>query len=686
MTRTRTISSTRITRTRRSAIATLVAGALVLFGATTLAVAEHAQYRQRIEAQVLSDVGETRARLESALANRLSLVDGAAALTVAHQGDVESEFEEFALGLAGSHRSYTGRAGSDPALRSLQLAPAGVVTYVWPVEGNEDAVGHDLIADPVRGPAVVRAIEERRFVLAGPFELLQGGSGLVGRNPIYLDEAGQEEFWGFATVVLNFDVIAEEALLTTAEDRNLNYAIRGRDGLGANGETFLGDPAVFDHNPVLLDVLLPNGTWQVAAVPASGWPVIWRRLTPVGVFLGGLGIAIALAMAVWRSEKARRAIERISTDLSRIIHATASPILAVDGNGIITEWNRAAERLSGIDRAEAVGSRFADGSWRPLADDRDAEALIQAVRDASEGRSTGDVRVTLRTEQAVILDFDVTPRSSDGLDIGAVCIAQDVTARLDAERVRAENLAMARSARFKDEFLAGMSHELRTPLNAIIGLSQVLKKGTFGALESKQQTYVEQIGASGEHLLALINDVLDLAKLEANATQLVRRQTDLTAVVHQSLGVIAPLAAKKNLTVTSPDVRGDTTAWVDERRIRQVVLNLLSNAVKFTDGGGRIGVKLRGSDDTVDIVVWDTGIGIADTQRHLLFEPFQQIDGSLAREHEGTGLGLAMVAKLVELHGGSVGVESDPNKGSCFAVTIPRHASAPPYKSVVPIS
>ena len=651
-----------------------MAGALVLSGASILAVAEHAQYRQRVEAQVLSDVGGTRARLESALANRLSLVDSAAALTFAHEGDVESEFERFAVGLAGSHRSYTGRAGSDPALRSLQLAPAGVVTYVWPLEGNEGAVGHDLIADPVRGPAVVRAIEERRFVLAGPFELLQGGSGLVGRNPIYLGEGDQEEFWGFATVVLNFDVIAEEALLTTAEDRNLNYAIRGRDGLGADGEIFFGDPAVFDHNPVVLDVLLPNGTWQVAAVPAGGWPVIWRRLTPVGVFLGGLVVAIALAVAVWRSETARRAIERISTDLTRIIHATASPIFAVDANGIVTEWNKAAERVSGIDRAEAVGNSFENGSWRAVAVDRDAEALIRAVRDASEGLSTEDVRVTLHAEQTVILDFDVTPRSNDGADIGAVCIAQDVTARLDAERVRAENIAMAKSARYKDEFLAGMSHELRTPLNAIIGLSQVLKRGTFGALEPKQQTYVEQIGVSGEHLLALINDVLDLAKIEANATQLDRRPTDLIAVIRQSLGVIAPLATKKNLTVTGPDEGGDATAWVDERRIRQIVLNLLSNAVKFTDDGGSIGVELRGSDDAVDIVVWDTGIGIADVQRHLLFEPFQQLDGSLAREHEGTGLGLAMTAKLIELHGGSIEVESRPGKGSRFTVRVPRQA------------
>ncbi|MDH5423150.1 MAG: ATP-binding protein, partial [Acidimicrobiia bacterium] len=125
---------------------------------------------------------------------------------------------------------------------------------------------------------------------------------------------------------------------------------------------------------------------------------------------------------------------------------------------------------------------------------------------------------------------------------------------------------------------------------------------------------------------------------------------------------------------TGPDEGGDATAWVDERRIRQIVLNLLSNAVKFTDDGGSIGVELRGSDDAVDIVVWDTGIGIADVQRHLLFEPFQQLDGSLAREHEGTGLGLAMTAKLIELHGGSIEVESRPGKGSRFTVRVPRQA------------
>jgi len=528
-----------------------LAAVLVLLGAVALAVAEHRQAQQRVRAQVISDVSDTRAKLEGALANRLALVDGVAALATALDGRVADQFDQFVVGLAGSHRSYTGRTGTDPALRSLQLAPGGVVTYVWPLAGNEAAVGHDLLADPVRGPAVRRAIDERRFVLAGPFELLQGGLGLVGRNPVYLPTpGGGEEFWGLATVVINFDEIAAEAGLAQTGRNGLTYAVRGTDGLGADGDVFLGAEDVFAGDPVILDVLVPNGTWQVAAHPADGWPVLHRRLIPLAVILIGAVVALALGGAVWR----------------------------------------------------------------------------------------------------------------------------DVTGQVEATRIRAENVAIARSARLKDEFVAGMSHELRTPLNAIIGLSRVLERATFGPLNEKQFEYIQQIGSSGEHLLALINQVLDLAKIEANSDHLELTDVDLMEAATEALHVVRPLATKKRLELVGPVGGGNVTVTADPLKVRQILLNLLSNAVKFTPDGGMVGVEIDATPTSAGITVWDTGIGIGEDEHHLLFEPFQQLDGSLAREHEGTGLGLAMVQKLAELHGGSVSVESRLGHGARFVVSIPRTA------------
>lgn len=646
----------------------------MLAGALFVAGSEHRQYVNRVRAQVISGLSEKRATLESALATRLSLVDGMAALAVAHDGDIAAEFDAFAVGLAGSHRSFLGRQGSDPAVRSIQLAPDGVVTYVWPVEGNEEAIGHDLLADPERGPAVERSIRERRFILAGPFELLQGGSGLVGRSPIFLEtDDGSDEFWGFATVVINFDEIASEAGLDSPVSGDTLYAVRGRDGLGEQGEVFLGSAHAFDHDPVLMDVVVPNGTWQIGAHPVGGWPLPQDRATPIIITVTGILLAAMVSTLIWRATSARRSLERVSDDLYRLIHSTSSPIIGIELDGTISEFNKGAGRLLAVGREEAVGSDLQTVLQNASCSRKCIENLHAAVTGAFAGKSSEDVRVILPGATTTILSFTVTPRlRSDGSSAGAVCIGQDITSRVELEEIRAENIAMTRSARLKDEFLAGMSHELRTPLNAIIGLSRVLNRETFGPLTDRQESYVRQIGESGEHLLALINDVLDLAKIDSNGGELNIERVEVNAVATEAIAMIAPLVEERSQNVTGPPVDAEQAViFADRRRVRQIALNLLSNAVKFSPEGGQLGIEVAKTDDGVEIAVWDHGIGVPEEARHLLFEPFQQVDGSLSREHDGTGLGLALVAKLVALHGGAVDLESRPGVGSRFVVRLP---------------
>ncbi len=654
---------------RRAPLLAAASAALVLIGAVTVAYAEHSQYEERVRAQVLSDVSDVRASLEAALANRLVLPDALAALAIAHQGDVIGEFEEFAQGLAESHRSYLGVTGEDPAVRSLQLAPDAVVTHVYPLEGNEAAVGHDLLADPVRGPAVQRAIDERRFVLAGPFELLQGGMGLVGRAPIYL--GAEEAFWGFATVVLNFDDIRAEAGLAEMTRNGLSYSLRGRDGLGAEGDVFAGDELVFDHDPVVLDVLVPNGTWQIAAHPVAGWPVFPLRGASLAIIATGVLLAGLVATTVLRWEKERQAVLRVSDNLTRLVDSTTSPIVAVDAAGWITEWNRAMVELSGVSSEAARTNHFEHLSSTVFDAGPASEDLLAAIESVRSGaRDSIEITLTAGAPRRIV-SFLVTPRLDPGGSRGVVLVGHDMTVRLDAERMQAENVALARSARLKDEFLAGMSHELRTPLNAIIGLSSVLSRQTFGELSDKQSEYVDLISSSGEHLLGLINDVLDLAKLDADRVELEIRPCDLGSVVRDSLDMVRHQADQRGVAISEPLLKGDLGVTADRRRVQQVIVNLASNAVKFTERGGRMGVDVERAGEEIAITVWDTGIGIDPDKRHLLFRPFQQVDGSLSREQEGSGLGLAIAAKLVELHGGTISVDSRPGHGSWFTVTLP---------------
>src|SRR5207245_1601327 len=232
------------------------------------------------------------------------------------------------------------------------------------------------------------------------------------------------------------------------------------------------------------------------------------------------------------------------------------------------------------------------------------------------------------------------------------------------------NRELAAASQHKSEFLANMSHELRTPLNAIIGFSEVLSERMFGDLNKKQEEYLKDIYASGTHLLSLINDILDLSKIEAGRMELELTDFDLPTALDNALTLVRERAGRRGITLqaTVDERLGEVRA--DERKIRQVVLNLLSNAIKFTPEGGRIEVLAAPKDETVEVSVSDNGIGIAPEDQEAVFEEFRQV-GTAAKKVEGTGLGLTLCRKFVELHGGRIWVKSEVGLGSTFTFTIP---------------
>src|SRR5262244_2629031 len=231
--------------------------------------------------------------------------------------------------------------------------------------------------------------------------------------------------------------------------------------------------------------------------------------------------------------------------------------------------------------------------------------------------------------------------------------------------------------RHKSEFLANMSHELRTPLNAIIGFSEVLQERMFGELNEKQAEYTEDILSSGQHLLSLINEILDLSKVEAGRMELELTTFDLPLAIDNARTFVRERATKHgiNLDVNIDEHLGDYVG--DERKIKQILLNLLSNAVKFTPEGGRIGINARKVDGAVEISVRDTGIGISPEDQAKVFEEFRQVGSNYVHKTEGTGLRLTLAKKFVELHGGRIWVDSEIGKGSTFSFTLPERSSLP---------
>jgi PAS domain S-box-containing protein len=256
------------------------------------------------------------------------------------------------------------------------------------------------------------------------------------------------------------------------------------------------------------------------------------------------------------------------------------------------------------------------------------------------------------------------------LKLNAELEARVASRTVDLSRVNTE---LVHALRVKDEFLANMSHELRTPLNAIIGLSESLEEQTVGPLNEKQGKYIGTVRESGQHLLELINDILDLAKIESGNGSLNRGYVDVHTVCHASLRMVNQMAQKRNQQVTIEADNRLTRIFADERRLKQMLVNLLSNAVKFTPENGRITLEARGNweENTATFMVRDNGIGIKEEDLPRLFNPFVQLDSDLSRRNTGTGLGLSLVAQMAHMHGGSVGVESRPGVGSSFRFTLP---------------
>ena len=253
--------------------------------------------------------------------------------------------------------------------------------------------------------------------------------------------------------------------------------------------------------------------------------------------------------------------------------------------------------------------------------------------------------------------------------------ARDISDRLETEeKLRESNEQLARATRLKDEFLANMSHELRTPLNAILGMTEGLQDSIFGDINGLQRKALATIERSGSHLLELINDILDIAKIEAGQIELEMTPTELLPLCQSSLVFVKQQALKKKIRLDVQIPLGLPDLLVDERRIRQVLINLLNNAVKFTPEYGSITLTAKPSPDRKDyltIAIEDTGIGISTTDLGKLFQPFVQIDSALNRQYEGTGLGLALVKRIVELHGGTVNVTSTLGVGSTFSLELP---------------
>jgi signal transduction histidine kinase/ActR/RegA family two-component response regulator len=379
----------------------------------------------------------------------------------------------------------------------------------------------------------------------------------------------------------------------------------------------------------------------------------------------------------------QRRAEQEQRRQSAILEATTDLVANWTPQGQLTYLNLGGRRMLGIGpdfdvRRLSLRSIYTERAWHTI----EYDAIPAAAR---RGVWAGD-SVIVHAEDVEIPVSQVIIAHRDGHDAVEYysTIMRDMLLQKQAEealrRSRDElstaNIALEKAARLKDEFLAGMSHELRTPMTSILGLTEALREQLYGSLNDKQLRAVNTIEQSGQHLLDLINDILDLSKIEAGQFQLHRAMCSVDETCMAALQMIKGMAQQKRQSVGFTINLTSVDLEADQRRLKQMLVNLLSNAVKFTPEGGQLGLDVQ-ADATESVVrfhVWDHGIGIAEGDFVRLFQPFTQLDGRLARHYTGTGLGLSLVRRMAELHGGSISLESSVGEGSRFTLSLPWHA------------
>ena len=372
-----------------------------------------------------------------------------------------------------------------------------------------------------------------------------------------------------------------------------------------------------------------------------------------------------------------------------LLEAAPDAIMQVDETGRIVLVNRVVEKMFGYTREELLGKQV-----EMLIPEELREAHVArrheyrqhpATRPMGAGQSLSGVR---KNGSRFPVEISLSPsQSEEGFLVTA--IVRDISSRKQAEErlrqlqesyiieltstnreLELRNREIERADRLKSEFLASMSHELRTPLHTVIGFSELLAEELEGPLNEKQKRFVNHIHHDAIHLLELINDILDLSKIEAGRLELRTEPFDLGAVVEESLTSFRALARAKSISIET-DLLPNVALEADRLRFKQIVVNLLSNAVKFTPEGGRVRIAARLQDSSVIVSIADTGIGIPKEAHAAVFDEFYQIGETTKGVREGTGLGLAITKRLVEQHGGRIELESEPGKGSCFTFSVP---------------
>lgn len=620
---------------------------ITLLGVYVLDRQNNQAFLERQRLSVTQDLSLLRARLDGSISENIQTVRGLVAAIATEPGMDQRRFAEIASVVMENRAE----------LRNIGAAPDLVMRLMYPMEGNEAAVGLDFRANAAQWPKVRQAAENGRLVLAGPVDLVQGGQAFIGRIPVFVSDPDGlgRTLWGLISAVIDMEALYRVAGIS--DTPGLQVALRTLTSSGRPDALLYGRPDTFQQKPVVLDVPVAGGMWQLAAIPEAGWPI---HADNVVAFRGMLLVAASLILlpGLWLTISLQR--ERVSQRQLQALFSSSPMGMALFDrrSGDLVRRNSALDALAGYGRGDAQLQNKAQlRNIAQILTPPDA-ALWQALR---AGQRFGPLESSCLCQDGgtvPVLLAGTLVKEAPGRTLVWV-VLQDITEQKRVERI-------------KGEFVSTVSHELRTPLTSISGALKLVSEGMVGELPEKARDMVSIAQKNSDRLTLLINDLLDMDKLISGRMAFNICSLPLAALMKTALNNIAGYAHDHDVTVDYDNRVGSLTVKADEFRFLQVMDNLLSNAIKFSPGGSIVRVSAQVHNDHIRITVCDEGPGIPEEFRGQVFENFAQADGSDRRARGGTGLGLAITRGLLDQMDGAIHFEPGADGGTCFYITLPR--------------
>ena len=580
-----------------------------------------------------------------------------------------------------------------------KLVPAGPrddyfpIYYLTPMEENKAALGFDLASDPLRRATLDQARDSGKLVASAPLFLVQDATrkpSILVAAPLYSGPATdvaqrRAMIQGFTLGVYYLNDIFQDAMVKSHLGMDdVSLRIREVATLERDELLFAHLPEEWNKGPADLEyrrgLKVAGRYWIFSARPTRAYLANQQESVSWSVLLAGLVISAVLAAYLAHMLNRQQIIRRQVQDRTRelaasesrnraVVDTAVNPIITMDAHGTVRSFNPAAERDFGYLADEVIGRNVNMLMPEPYHSAHDG--YLSRYLASGDPHIIGIGReVVARRKDGSLFPMDLAVGESRvGGEVLFVGMIVDITLRKQAEQSLLDSKEQAeRANRMKSEFVNMMSHELRTPLTVILGYLPLLKHAEKMPPAEMIVAMAQDIQASGDHLLHLINDLLDLSKIEAGKLDLRPETFALGTVVNEVLDRLRLKAQERGISLVNET--GTLPVRADPLRLRQILINLVGNAIKFTEGGN-ITVKAQALDGQAEISVADTGIGIPEVDLPEIFDKFRQVDSSSTRKAGGTGLGLAITKSLVELHGGTIKVDSRPGAGSVFTFTLP---------------